>query len=154
MCALFAVIAGGGTIGPIIPPSIPMIVYGSTTGDSIGALFAGGIVLGGLIAVAQLVVVYFIAKKRGYGVAVEAIVGAATAVAWVLTYERVPQEVTEAMVSGIDSSAFFMIVSFGVLVVIGMIMDLTAAILILTTDLHSAGVSLRDRSDLLWGLLL
>ena len=34
--------------------------------------------------------------------------------------------------SGIDSSAFFMIVSFGVLVVIGMIMDLTPAILILT----------------------
>lgn len=46
---------------------------------------------------------------------VMAIVGAATAVAWVLTCERVPQEVTEAMVSGIDSSAFFMIVSFGVL---------------------------------------
>ena len=60
------------------------------------------------------------------------IVGAATAVAWVLTYERVPQQVTEAMVSGIGSTGVFMIVSFLILLIIGMIMDLTPAILILT----------------------
>ncbi|OHD78062.1 MAG: hypothetical protein A3J97_00570 [Spirochaetes bacterium RIFOXYC1_FULL_54_7] len=200
-----AVIAAGGVVGPIIPPSIPMIVYGATTGDSIAALFSGGIVLGMLIVVAEVLAAYFISKKNGYGSSKEdvdfgstkgvawalafpviifasiiggfmtatetsslavvyawfvgtfiykefklselpfmavkamkgsgsvmAIVGAATAVAWVLTYDRVPQQVTEAMVNGIGSSAAFMIVSFFILFVIGMIMDLTPAILILT----------------------
>ena len=60
------------------------------------------------------------------------IVGAATAVAWILTYERVPQQVTEAMVTGIGSTNVFMLVSFSILLIIGMIMDLTPAILILT----------------------
>jgi C4-dicarboxylate transporter DctM subunit len=200
-----AVIASGGVIGPIIPPSIPMIVYGSTTGDSIGALFSGGIVLGVLIAIAECLVAFLISKKRRYGMDTETIdfgdtkgliwalifpllifgsivggvmtatetsafaviyawfvgtfiykefdikelpgmirrsmassgmvmgiVGAATAVAWILTYERVPQQVTEAMVTGIGSTNVFMLVSFSILLIIGMIMDLTPAILILT----------------------
>jgi C4-dicarboxylate transporter DctM subunit len=64
--------------------------------------------------------------------AVMAIVGAATAVAWVLTYVRVPQQVTELMVSTIHSPSLFMIVTFVILFIVGMIMDLTPAILILT----------------------
>ena len=68
-----AVIASGGVIGPIIPPSIPMIVYGSTTGDSIGALFSGGIVLGVLIAIAECLVAFLISKKRRYGMDTETI---------------------------------------------------------------------------------
>jgi C4-dicarboxylate transporter DctM subunit len=68
---------------------------------------------------------------KGSG-AVMAIVGAATAVAWVLTYDRVPQQVTEAMVATIHSPLLFMTVTFVILFVVGMIMDLTPAILILT----------------------
>jgi len=64
--------------------------------------------------------------------AVMAIVGAATAVAWVLTYVRVPQQVTELMVSTIKSPTMFMVVTFVILFIVGMIMDLTPAILILT----------------------
>lgn len=200
-----ATIAAGGIIGPIIPPSIPMIVYGSTTGDSVAALFSGGLLLGVLMTAGEVVVAYLVSKKRGYGVnvpdidfgntkgigwalvfpvlimacitsglmtptetsamavvyawivgqfvykefklkdlptmmqramkssgAVMAIVGAATAVAWVLTYVRVPQQVTELMVSTISSQAVFMIVTFIILFIVGMIMDLTPAILILT----------------------
>ena len=85
-----------------------MIVYGSTTGDSIGALFAGGIVLGGLIAAAQLVVVSFIAKKRGYGVAVEAIdFGETRGVVWALIF---PVFIFGSIVGGVmtatETSAF------------------------------------------------
>jgi len=200
-----ATIAAGGIIGPIIPPSIPMIVYGSTTGDSVAALFTGGFLLGILMTVAEIIVAYLVSKKRGYGVnvqlidfgntkgigwalifpilimvlitagimtptetsamavvyawlvgafiyrefkfrdmpamvvramkssgAVMAIVGAATAVAWVLTYARIPQQVTELMVSTISSPAMFMVVTFVILFIVGMIMDLTPAILILT----------------------
>ncbi|MDD2232153.1 MAG: TRAP transporter large permease [Sphaerochaetaceae bacterium] len=201
-----ACLAAGGVVGPIIPPSIPMIVYGSATGDSIAALFSGGVVLGILICGAEIFVVYFISKKRGYGgktdtttefgstkgvlwallfpiiifvsivtgamTATEtsafavvyafvigqfvykefdikqlstmmrksmkssgtimAIVGAASAVAWILTYNRVPQMVTEAMVASISSKSVFMVVTFFILFLVGMIMDLTPAIMILT----------------------
>jgi C4-dicarboxylate transporter DctM subunit len=200
-----AVIASGGIIGPIIPPSIPMIVYGSTTGDSVAALFSGGFLIGILMTAGECLVAYYVSKKRGFGAnapdldfgnvkgigwalvfpflimasitagvmtptetsamavvyawfvgafvykefrwrelpdmmaramkgsgAVMAIVGAATAVAWVLTYDRVPQKMTEAMVSTIHSPLLFMVVTFFILFLVGMIMDLTPAILILT----------------------
>jgi len=63
---------------------------------------------------------------------VMAIVGAATAVAWVLTYDRVPQQVTEALVQTIQTPSLFIAVTFCILLLVGMIMDLTPAILILT----------------------
>lgn len=200
-----AVIAAGGIVGPIIPPSIPMIVYGSTTGDSVAALFTGGFLIGTLIIVGECIAAWWISRKRGWGVdvndidfgdtsgilwalifpvlimtsivagfmtptetsamavvyawfvgtfiyrefdirdlprmvavamkgsgAVMAIVGAATAVGWILTYQRVPQQVTEFLVSTIHSPFLFMAVTFGILFIVGMIMDLTPAILILT----------------------
>lgn len=199
-----ATIMAGGIIGPIIPPSIPMIVYGSTTGDSIAALFSGGFILGLVMTLGMAFVAYFVSKRRGYGVAkieysresskgiiwalvfpvlimvfitagimtptetsamavvyawfvgafiykefkfkdlpqmmlkamkssgaVMAIVGAATAVAWVLTYARVPQQITQIMVDNIHSPQIFMMLVFVILFIIGMIMDLTPAILIL-----------------------
>ncbi|MCX7788009.1 MAG: TRAP transporter large permease [Spirochaetes bacterium] len=200
-----SVIAAGGIVGPIIPPSIPMIVYGAATGDSIAALFSGGILLGILITVGEVVVAYFVSRKKGYGRNIEtldlgsskgimwalifpiiifitiiggimtatetsalavfyaffvgkfiykelefkkiplmilnamkgtgavmAIVGAATAVGWVLTFQRVPQQITEVMVASIKNPSLFMLLSFGILFIVGMIMDLTPAILILT----------------------
>ncbi len=200
-----ATIGAGGVVGPIIPPSIPMIVYGSTTGDSVAALFAGGFLIGTLILSMEVAVAYIVSKKRGWGInvpdidfgdtkgiawalvfpalimvsitsgmmtatetasmavvyawfvgaviykefrirelpammatamrgsaAVMAIVGAATAVGWILTYERVPQQVTETLVSTIHGPYAFMAVTFGILFIVGMIMDLTPAILILT----------------------
>ena len=200
-----ATIGAGGVVGPIIPPSIPMIVYGSTTGDSVAALFAGGFLIGTLILSMEVAVAYLVSKKRGWGVnvpdidfgdtkgiawalifpamimvsitsgmmtatetasmavvyawfvgtviyrefkirelptmmatamkgsaAVMAIVGAATAVGWILTYERVPQQVTETLVATIHGPYAFMAVTFGILFIVGMIMDLTPAILILT----------------------
>ncbi|MDR0577417.1 MAG: TRAP transporter large permease [Candidatus Accumulibacter sp.] len=200
-----ATIGAGGVVGPVIPPSIPMIVYGSTTGDSVAALFAGGFIIGLIILLGEVAVAYIVSKRRGWGVnvsevdfgntrgiawalvfpflimvsitsglmtptetasmavvyawfvgtfiyrefrlrdlpsmtatamkgsaAVMAIVGAATAVGWILTYERVPQQVTEALVTAIHGPMAFMAVTFGILFIVGMIMDLTPAILILT----------------------
>ena len=200
-----ATVAAGGIVGPVIPPSIPMIVYGSTTGDSVAALFAGGFLIGTMAVVGECLAAYWVSKRRGWGVnvpdiefgntsgiawalifpviimtsitsglmtptetasmaviyawfvgtfvykefkikalpammatsmkgsaAVMAIVGAATAVGWILTYERVPQQVTETLVTTIHSPFAFMAVAFGILFLVGMIMDLTPAILILT----------------------
>lgn len=61
-----AVTAGSATIGPIFPPSIPMVIIGSVAGISIGKLFIGGIIPGIILALYLLSANYFISKKRGY----------------------------------------------------------------------------------------
>jgi tripartite ATP-independent transporter DctM subunit len=58
--------AASGTIGPIIPPSIPFVIYGAFAGVSIGALFMGGVLPGLLMAICMGVMVFIIAKKRNY----------------------------------------------------------------------------------------
>jgi len=61
-----AITAASATIGPIIPPSIPMIFYAMLSGASIGALFLGGILPGLLIGVALMIYTAVIARKRNY----------------------------------------------------------------------------------------
>lgn len=59
-----AVTAASATIGPIIPPSLPMIVYGVVAETSIGGLFIGAIIPGFLMAAAMMVLVWRMATKR------------------------------------------------------------------------------------------
>ena len=58
-----ALIAGSGALGPIIPPSMNMIVYGSITGESTGKLFIGGICPGILIGAFLMIMTSFLARK-------------------------------------------------------------------------------------------
>lgn len=60
-----AMVAAAGTIGIIIPPSIPFVVYGVVTGTSIGELFIAGVIPGLLMGLALMVVCYVIAKRNG-----------------------------------------------------------------------------------------
>ncbi|MCD8076983.1 MAG: TRAP transporter large permease [Lachnospiraceae bacterium] len=60
-----ALVATAGSLGVIIPPSIPMVSYGIMTSTSIGALFTGGIIPGVLIAVALMVYAWFYCKRHG-----------------------------------------------------------------------------------------
>jgi tripartite ATP-independent transporter DctM subunit len=59
-------ICASGCIGPIIPPSIPLILYGVVAGVSIVKLFLGGIVPGVLIGIGLMIAWYFHAKKNNY----------------------------------------------------------------------------------------
>jgi tripartite ATP-independent transporter DctM subunit len=61
-----AITAASATIGPVFPPSIPMVFYALLSGSSVGALFLGGMVPGVLLAVALMAYIAFIAKKRNY----------------------------------------------------------------------------------------
>lgn len=66
-----AVVAASGVIGPIIPPSIPLVLYGVISGVSIGALFMGGIVPGLMMTVALMTLIYFKAKRSTWEIEVE-----------------------------------------------------------------------------------
>lgn len=61
-----ALTAAAGTIGVVIPPSIPFVIYGVVTGTSIGPLFLAGIIPGILMGLALMVTNYRTAKKNGW----------------------------------------------------------------------------------------
>lgn len=61
-----AVSASAGSIGVIIPPSIPFVLYGVIGSVSVGSMFLAGILPGILIGIALMITAYIIAKKRGY----------------------------------------------------------------------------------------
>jgi tripartite ATP-independent transporter DctM subunit len=61
-----AIVAAASTIGPIIPPSIPFVIYGSMADVSIGRLLLAGALPGCLIGFILMIFVYIIAKKRNY----------------------------------------------------------------------------------------
>jgi len=54
------------SIGPIIPPSLPVVLYGVAAGTSISGLFLAGIIPGLLIALSLMIYVYFVGLKHGY----------------------------------------------------------------------------------------
>ncbi|HAS73933.1 MAG TPA: C4-dicarboxylate ABC transporter permease [Clostridiales bacterium UBA8960] len=60
-----AMVATAGSLGVIIPPSIPFIMYGLTTGTSVGALFTAGILPGILIAFSLMIYAYIYCKIKG-----------------------------------------------------------------------------------------
>jgi len=61
-----AVTGASSTIGPIIPPSIPMVLYGVLAQTSVAGLFIGGIIPGILMGLAMMVMCSYFAVKRGY----------------------------------------------------------------------------------------
>jgi len=58
--------AASSTIGPIIPPSLPLVIYGVIADTSIGQLFVAGMIPGLLMALALMTMVFFFARIRGY----------------------------------------------------------------------------------------
>ncbi|MCG8483794.1 MAG: TRAP transporter large permease [Clostridia bacterium] len=61
-----SVTAASSTIGPIIPPSLPMVIYGMLASASVGTLFIAGIIPGLFMALIMMLVVTIYAKKRKY----------------------------------------------------------------------------------------
>lgn len=213
-----ALIASAGSIGPIIPPSIPFIIYGVIGEVSIAKLFVGGYIPGIFMGLSFMAYTYWFATKRGYpaerlptlsnlwasfkeavltlllpviimggilgGVftpteaAVVAVVYAfvvgtfiyreikltqlpeiflraarstamvlmvmstATLLSWVLTLERVPQAVTNALLSVSSSPIIFLLLVNAFMIIVGMFLDAVSALTILTPVLLPAAKAL------------
>lgn len=202
-----ALLAAAGTIGVIIPPSIPFVTYGITMNVSIGDLFLSGFGPGILMGLALMAYCYWFAKKRGYGqttrptlrgfisalggaiwgllmpviilggiyggvftpteaaavacvyglfagmviyrelklrdiprllaeagttsAMVLLIIGAATAMGWLLTTEQIPVKVANALASMVNSHAMLLLLINIILLITGCFMELNAAIVVL-----------------------
>jgi tripartite ATP-independent transporter DctM subunit len=60
------VTAASSTIGPIIPPSLPLVIFGVMASVSIGELFVAGLIPGLLMAVSLMIMVWYMSRKRKY----------------------------------------------------------------------------------------
>jgi TRAP-type C4-dicarboxylate transport system permease large subunit len=86
------VTAASATLGPIIPPSLPFVIYGMMANVSVGALFLAGILPGALMAILMMLTVAYYAHKNGWGADVKfdwkrlikALAETAVVVAWPL----------------------------------------------------------------------
>lgn len=212
-----ALTAASSVIGPIIPPSIPVIIYALTvSGVSVPGLFMAGIIPGLLLATGLSVYVFFFAGHFGvkkthargtrrkavfngliplfmpiavigsillgivtpteaasFAVVYALIVGlvlyrsipvsrlpliftramrdsavimiimaAVSAANWLLTYNRIPNIITEWALSAIDSQVIFLIAVMLLLLLVGLVLEGIAAILVLVPILHPIAVGL------------
>ena len=61
-----AITAASSTVGPMIPPSVPMIIVGTLSGISVGKMFLAGAVPGVLMGIAMMITAWFIARRRNF----------------------------------------------------------------------------------------
>ena len=61
-----AITAASSTVGPIIPPSVPMIIVGALSGISVGKMFLAGAIPGILMGIAMMVTAYIIARRKKF----------------------------------------------------------------------------------------
>lgn len=90
-------------IGPLVPPSISMIIYGVIANQSVARLFLAGFVPGILVTIALMIMNYFVCKKRGYKIAKKA----TTQERWVAFKESFWALLTPIIIIGGIFSGFF-----------------------------------------------
>jgi C4-dicarboxylate transporter DctM subunit len=211
-------VATAGTIGVIIPPSIPFILYGVATDLSVSELFIAGVIPGILVGLSLMAVVYVMAGRRGYGAvervtlreglrriwdglaaiimpililggimtgittpteaaviavlwalfvgllwyrtltvsaiyasakaavlgsaAVMLLLGASSAFTYLLNLEGIPDDIGNLLTSVADSKAIFLLVLNGLLLVVGLAVDVVPAITVLAPILAPIAIEL------------
>ena len=155
-----AVTAASSVVGPIIPPSVPMVIAGSCVSISVGKMFQAGlmpvILLGGILSgiftpteasivtcVYSLIVGVFVYKEIKLSdvprivytnmrscSSIIILIGLANVFAFILTNERIPQKVATAILSMTTNRILVILLINLVLIFVGMFMESLAAILI------------------------
>jgi TRAP-type C4-dicarboxylate transport system permease large subunit len=96
------VTAASATLGPIIPPSLPFVIYGMMANVSVGSLFLAGIMPGAIMAVLMMLTVAYFAHKNGWGGDVK------------FEWHRVSKAIIEtAIVIGWPMAVWMLVVKFG-----------------------------------------
>ena len=136
------VTAASATVGPIIPPSLPFVIYGMMAGVSIGQLFLAGVVPGILMALAMMATVAYFAHKRGYGRDVRfSAPKLAKASLEVVLVACVPGAIWALWSLGIPGG-WAAILAFGLLLVFDRIFNFSAVMALLTPVLLIGGMTM------------
>jgi TRAP-type C4-dicarboxylate transport system permease large subunit len=136
------VTAASATLGPIIPPSLPFVIYGMMANVSIGALFLGGVLPGVLMTLFMMVTVAILARMRGWGsdapFQLRQIGAALIEIIVVLTY---PVAVYGLMYFGLSQNAAIFIALGGVLA-LDYIFKFSAVMALMTPVILIGGMTL------------
>ena len=96
-----AVTVSSSLQGPLIPPSIPLVIYASVAQVSTGAMLVGGAIPGILMGVSQIVTIFFIARRRNYGIMPHAGKGALSIISSAVPALLMPVILLGGIISGL-----------------------------------------------------
>ena len=138
------VTAASATVGPIIPPSLPFVIYGMMASVSIGQLFLAGVIPGIIMGITMMLTVAYFAHTRNYGrdvpfSAVEARQGGARGRHGGLRSARRLAALTELGVPG----GWAVLVAFALLLVARQVFNFSAVMALLTPVLLIGGMTHR-----------
>src|SRR3984893_6471963 len=136
------VTAAFATVGPIIPPSLPFVIYGMMASVSIGQLFLAGVIPGLIMGITMMLTVAYFAHTRNFGrdvpFSAKKLAKAAMEVATVGCVPLGAYFLTELGVSG----GWAVIIAFAVLLVLDKLFDFSAVMALLTPVMLIGGMTL------------
>ena len=136
------VTAASATVGPIIPPSLPFVIYGMMAGVSIGQLFLAGVIPGILMGLVMMATVAYFAHTRDYGRDVPfSAVKLAKAALEIVTVACVPGSAWLLFTLGVPGG-WAVIAAFGVLLLLDKFFNFSAVMALLTPVMLIGGMTL------------
>ncbi|TAK44691.1 MAG: TRAP transporter large permease [Betaproteobacteria bacterium] len=136
------VTAASATVGPIIPPSLPFVIYGMMAGVSIGQLFLAGVVPGILMGLVMMATVAYFAHTRNYGRDVPfSATKLAKATLEIATVACVPGSAWLLFTLGVPGG-WAVIAAFAVLLLLDKLFDFSAVMALLTPVMLIGGMTL------------
>jgi TRAP-type C4-dicarboxylate transport system permease large subunit len=136
------VTAASATVGPIIPPSLPFVIYGMMAGVSIGQLFLAGVIPGILMGITMMLTVAYFAHKRNYGRDAKfSALKLFKASLEIITVACVPGSAWLLFTLGVPGG-WAVIISFAVLLLLDKLLNFSAVMALLTPVMLIGGMTM------------